>query len=227
MSAPYGELVVRHGLSPAHRLLLDAVPAGARVLDIGCATGYLAAELRARGCDVVGVEADPEAAAAARARGIEVVEGDLEDPAVLSVLPGDRDRILFGDVLEHLRAPVAALAAARDLLAPEGRVLASLPNVAAWHARRELLRGRFPQDDHGIFDRTHLHFYTRASARALAHEAGYAVQGEGFAPAFLPRERDLRRLLGARMVERLRAGAARRAPELFALQFVLELRPRR
>ena len=227
MSAPYGELVARHGLSDAHRLMLAWVPAGARVLDVGCATGYLAAELQARGCEVVGVEADPEAAAAARARGVEVVEGDIEDAALRAALPGARDRILLGDVLEHLRDPAAALAGLRDLLAPGGVVVASLPNVAVWHARRELLSGRFPREDHGIFDRTHLHFYDRAAAHALARDAGYAVEREALAPAFLPREAIVRALVGERTVERLRWVAARRAPGLFALQFVMELRPAR
>src|SRR6185312_11188584 len=60
---PYAALVAAHGLSPAQRLVLEAVPRGARVLDVGCATGYLAAELAARGTAVVGVEADPAAAA--------------------------------------------------------------------------------------------------------------------------------------------------------------------
>ena len=43
-------------------------PAGARVLDVGCATGYLAAELARRGCRVTGVEADPVAPPSVRAR---------------------------------------------------------------------------------------------------------------------------------------------------------------
>ena len=63
MTGPYADLVAAHGLSHAHRLVLAAVPDCTRVLDVGCSTGYLAAELTARGCHVVGVERDPEAAA--------------------------------------------------------------------------------------------------------------------------------------------------------------------
>ena len=42
-TAPYAALVAEHGLSASHMLLIAAVPEGARVLDVGCATGYLAA----------------------------------------------------------------------------------------------------------------------------------------------------------------------------------------
>ncbi|HEV7753506.1 MAG TPA: methyltransferase domain-containing protein, partial [Baekduia sp.] len=81
-AGPYAGLVAEHGLATSHRLVLDAVPDGARVLDVGCATGYLAVELVARGCTVVGVEFDPVAAQQARAVCREVVVGDLESGAV-------------------------------------------------------------------------------------------------------------------------------------------------
>jgi len=47
----------------------------------------------------------------------------------------------------------------------------SLPNVAHIAARLLLLAGRFPQMNRGIFDRTHLHFYTRATAEAMLRDA--------------------------------------------------------
>ena len=112
-AAPYAALVAEHGLSPAHRLMLDAVPDGARVLDVGCATGYLAAELTRRGCRVTGVEADPVAAERARAHCEAIVIGDIEDAGcrgeVASLAPFDV--VLCGDVLEHLRDPWSALRA--------------------------------------------------------------------------------------------------------------------
>jgi len=218
-AGPYAGLVAAHGLSAAHELLLAAVPAGGRVLDVGCATGYLGAVLAARGSAVTGVEADPGAVAAARARGLRVVEGDLEDPGTLdrAAEHGPFDAIVCGDVLEHLRAPERALGALADLLAPGGRLVASLPNIAHWTARRELLRGRFPQADHGLFDRTHLRFFTRASARELAVAAGLRVAAEHPAPAPLPLQSRLPAL------RRLAGPAARLRPELFALQLVLVL----
>ena len=214
----YAELVARHGLAPSHALLLEAVPPGSRVLDVGCAEGYLAAALVERGCTVVGVEFDARAAEAARAVCERVVSGDVEDPDVRGDVDGEFDRILCGDVLEHLRDPGALLRWAATLLARDGRAVVSLPNIAHWTARRELLRGRFPQADHGLFDRTHLRFFTRATARELVEGAGLGVEHEAFAPAALPLQSRIPAV--GRLVPRLVA----RWPELFALQVVLTCR---
>jgi 2-polyprenyl-3-methyl-5-hydroxy-6-metoxy-1,4-benzoquinol methylase len=218
-AGPYGALVAAHGLSPAHRLLRDAVPARARVLDVGCATGYLAAELAARGCTVVGVEADPAAAAEATAAGAcaAIVTGDVEAAPCRAALVARApfDAVVAGDVLEHLRDPWAALAFLASLIRPGGRAVVSVPNIAHWTGRRALLRGRFPYAGHGLFDRTHLRFFTRFGARELVASAGLRVVAERFAPAPLPLQAHVPAL------RRFEAGAARAWPALFALQVVI------
>jgi methionine biosynthesis protein MetW len=221
---PYAGLVAEHGLAESHRLALAQVPAGARVLDVGCATGYLAAELRARGCEVVGVEVDPAAAAHARRHCAAVVVGDLESSPtrgeVERAVADGVDVVLCADVLEHLRDPWAVLAWLRTLLRDdaEAKAIISVPNIGHWTARRELLRGRFPYADFGLFDRTHLRFFTRDSARELAHRAGFAVRAELPAGAPLPLESRVPALA------RVRDPCVRRCPGLLALQFVLVLR---
>jgi SAM-dependent methyltransferase len=222
-AGPYAALVAAHGLSAAHRMLLEAVPPGARTLDVGCATGYLAAELAARGGPVVGVEADPAAAAAAVASGAfeRVVCGDVETDACRDDLRAlaPFDAIVCGDVLEHLRDPWGTLGFLATLLAPGGRAAVSVPNAAHWTGRRALVRGRFPYAEHGLFDRTHLRFFTHPSARELVEGAGLRVVDERFAPAPVP--------LQARLpvLARLERAAARAWPEAFALQFVLVAEP--
>lgn len=217
----YSDLVARGGLSDAHAALLEAVPAGARVLDVGCATGYLAAELCERGHEVVGVERDPAAAAQARARaGVEVIELDLDLVPIADAVSGRFGAILCGDVLEHLRDPAATLRGLTPLLAPGGLLLVSLPNAAHWTARRSILCGRFPQDDHGLFDRTHLRFFTRATGRELLESAGLRVLAERPVAAPLPLEAH------ARVPASLRGRAVARWPVLFALQFVFTARLR-
>jgi methionine biosynthesis protein MetW len=222
LSGPYADLVAAHGLSAAHRIVLDEVPDGARVLDVGCATGYLAAELARRGCTVDGIEVDPAAAQQARTHCREVVVGDVEAPAaradVERMLADSRpDIIICADVLEHLRDPWTVLAWLRTLLAPGGRAVISVPNIAHWTGRRALLRGRFDYTDYGLFDRTHLRFFTRASAAELARRAGFAVRAERLAGAPLPLESRVPAL------GRVRDRCVRRYPELLALQFVLVL----
>ncbi|WP_445152737.1 class I SAM-dependent methyltransferase [Baekduia sp. Peel2402] len=222
---PYAALVAQHGLSESHRLVLDEVPPGSRVLDVGCATGYLAAELTKRGCTVDGVEFDPVAAEQARKPGRcrEVVVGDLEAPltreAVEAMVGTRPDVVVCADVLEHLRDPWSTLAWLHTLLPAGGRAVISVPNIAHWTARRALLRGRFDYADFGLFDRTHLRFFTRASAAELARRAGFAVLRERPAGAPLPLES---RVPALRAV---RDRCVRRYPEAFALQFVLVLSP--
>jgi 2-polyprenyl-3-methyl-5-hydroxy-6-metoxy-1,4-benzoquinol methylase len=221
-SGPYADLVAAHGLSAAHRIVLEEVPDGARVLDVGCATGYLAAELARRGCTIDGIEFDPVAAQAARAHCREVVVGDLEAPTthaeVQRMLADTRPAVIVcADVLEHLRDPWAVLAWLRTLLAPGGRAVVSVPNIAHWTTRRALLRGRFDYTDYGLLDRTHLRFFTRASAAELARRAGFAVREERLAGAPLPLESRVPAL------GRVRDRCVRRYPELLALQFVLVL----
>lgn len=233
MSAVYDRLVAAAGLSHSHRLVLASVPAGARVLDVGCAGGYLSAVLVERGHEVLGLEPDGDGATAARRKGIEVMDGGLGDIAIRRALTGGPpfDAIVLADVLEHMADPWEALAFARTLVAPGGCAVVSVPNIAHWTARRHVVRGRFEYSDHGIFDRTHLRFFTRTSARELATRAGWSVTGEHFATSALPLERFAQRRLGgteqqpARAVAKVREALAAWAPELFALQFVLVLEP--
>jgi 2-polyprenyl-3-methyl-5-hydroxy-6-metoxy-1,4-benzoquinol methylase len=237
MSEHYGDLHASDGASAAQRLVVAAVaahvPAGGHVLDVGCSTGHVAGAIAARGVQVTGVEPDPVAAERARAVCDEVITGGIDDAAIRARLPRGVDVVVFADVLEHLTDPTETLRFVRELLTPEGVVVTSIPNIAHWSARREVARGRFPATDHGLFDRTHLRFFTRATARELATGAGYDVIAEVPAPGALPLERLARARAGgtdnepAPSVARLRAALTRARPELFALQFVFTLTSRR
>ena len=216
---PYSRLVTDLGLSDGHRMMVEAVPPGTRVLDVGCAAGYLAAPLAAAGCRVTGVESDAAAADSAREHCESVTVGDFERPETRAALPGPFDVVIFGDVLEHMADPWSALEATAELLAPGAIVIASIPNIAHWSARLQLLRGRFPQAESGLFDATHLRFFTRRSARELATRTGYRVEREQFTRWAMP----LGPLAGL-VPASVESAFARFRPELFALQFVLTLR---
>jgi 2-polyprenyl-3-methyl-5-hydroxy-6-metoxy-1,4-benzoquinol methylase len=160
----------------SHAQLLDMVGGNKTVLDVGCATGYLGAELVDRGCTVDGVESDVEAAAKAAAVLRRVVVGDLAVLDLEHELEGQRyDRIVCGDVLEHLAEPAPVLRRLVGLLAPGGSVVISIPNVSHGSIRLALLQGRWEYQDLGLLDRTHIRFFTRRTLLELLHGAGLAA----------------------------------------------------
>jgi 2-polyprenyl-3-methyl-5-hydroxy-6-metoxy-1,4-benzoquinol methylase len=158
----------------AHAKLIEAVGTGRRVLDVGCSSGYLARPLSERGNTIVGLELDRTAARLARAWCENVFVGDVETME-LPLEPASFDVVLCGDVVEHLRDPVAALARLRPYLRPGGRLVLSTPNVANWAIRLSLLFGRWRYTDRGILDGSHTHLFTRKTLREAIVQAGYEV----------------------------------------------------
>lgn len=157
----------------AHAFAIDMIGYGKRVLELGPAAGHVTRSLARRGCDVVGIEFDPEAAAGLEGVA-ECIVGDLNDPSVISKAAevGGFDVALAGDVLEHLADPLPTLRACREVLVPGGYVVISLPNVAHADVALSLLQGQFPYKDCGLLDRTHLRFFTFGSIAQLLEHAG-------------------------------------------------------
>lgn len=212
----------------SHRLLADLAGTGHRVLDVGSGEGALALELTQRGNTVVCLEIDPARAAIARSRGLEVHEINIEREGIEKL--GAFDVVLCGDVIEHLLDPAAALQRLKASLAPGGRLLVSIPNIAFYAIRARLLLGQFKYTDAGILDRTHLHFYTHATSRRLLEDAGLRIRRETItlAPptsAVPGVERRWYALLGRKAIGRAIHRAMRLLPGLFASQFVYEAAP--
>lgn len=197
-----------------------------RVLEVGCATGYVGEYLnRSLNCEIVGVEVFEDAATKARSRGCytDVLTADIEDPATFAKLPVTPfDYVIFGDVLEHLVSPQATLEAVAGVLAPAGRVLICLPNIVHWSMRARVLAGRFDYTDTGLLDRTHLRFFTPATGRALIEESGYRVVNHG-GVVWLPQP--IRRLCPGAWYESLERLCGRVAPSLFFGQALFEAVP--
>ena len=160
----------------SHALLLELVGFAKDVLDVGCATGYLAGALAEQGCRVWGVEVDADAARTAAEVCEQVVVGDLAALDLDEALGGRRfDVVVLGDVLEHLLDPLPVLRASRGLLAPGGSVCISVPNVAHGAVRLSLLAGRWEYRPLGLLDDTHVRFFTRDGLDRLLRAAGLAA----------------------------------------------------
>lgn len=197
------------------RAVRDHLPTGGSVLDVGCASGGLLAELDGHAGRREGIELDPSAAATAERMADAVHVGSVD-----RVQPGGApfDVVVLGDVLEHVADPDATLARARSWAAPDGRLVISLPNVAHWSVRLALLSGRWEYQDRGILDDTHLRFFTWDSGVRLVERSGLRVR----------ERRPVVSGLGAhvgrplpRRVERAWRGLGRRRPNVFAYQQII------
>jgi 2-polyprenyl-3-methyl-5-hydroxy-6-metoxy-1,4-benzoquinol methylase len=192
------------------------------ILDVGAAQGHLGRVLSGHGLEIDAIEPDPHWAAEARAHYRRVSASRIEDAA----LPARHYRVVVcADVLEHTVDPEAVLGQLLAASTPDVVLVVSLPNVAHASARALLLAGMFPQMERGIFDRTHLHFYTRSTAIALLRSAGLHVVAVRTTP--VPLEEVWPRVLGRRLlgaVMRLQELALRVAPTLFAFQWILVAR---
>jgi methionine biosynthesis protein MetW len=169
------------------RIQLAMIPAQSHVLEIGCATGYMTEYLaRDKQCRVLGVEPVDEQANVARQRGLTVVTGLIDAPAVQEQIAahmrehGAFDAIFMSQVIEHIADPAATLRALKGLLTPEGTLIISTCSIVHWKCRLQILLGKWEYEDYGIFDRTHLRFFTIKSFRRLLEESGYTVVDFGY-----------------------------------------------
>ena len=207
----------------AHQQVVRAVGNNKRVLDVGCATGYLAQELKKRGCEVVGLDISPEAVQEARQICDQAFAADVQVGLPEEIKKGSFDYIILADVLEHLTEPQSALKNLSPYLKPSGQILISTPNIANYSVRLRLLAGRFDYTESWMMDRGHPHFFTRKSLIKMLDRTGYQIVKLGYTPgldqtAFYNRTlgRILRLFSFGRKTEYL---TTRCFPTLLALQF--------
>jgi 2-polyprenyl-3-methyl-5-hydroxy-6-metoxy-1,4-benzoquinol methylase len=148
-----------------------------QVLDVGCGSGQVGWVLAEHaGCRVTGLEIDQEACTLARKRLGRVIQGDAERLNLEQFFePAGFEVILCLDVLEHMIDPWKFLHRIKRWLAPEGHLIATIPNLGHVSVLLELLDGKFAYRDLGLLDRNHLRFFTRGSLEEMFHEAGYTV----------------------------------------------------
>jgi len=131
--------------------------------------------------EVFGIEMDPVLADKARAHSTHVFQGPLHEEDIQTSLENAApfDLIICADVLEHMVNPAAALQCLSSLMTDDGYLITSLPNVRHVSTFWNLgIRGRWPQNDRGIHDATHLHFYARRDIIELCHCAGLELKRE-------------------------------------------------
>jgi glycosyltransferase involved in cell wall biosynthesis len=204
------------GYASSHTYALDAVPAGARVLDIGSGPGGLAGELLKKGCQVTLVDQFP---VQVEGGDIQVVVQNLDEELAFDV--GDQDVLLLLDIIEHLKDPERFLEQLRRQFGyTPKKLILTTPNVAFIVVRAMLAFGQFNYGKAGILDRTHTRLFTFRTLRRLLKDEGFRIKSIRGVPAPFPK------VLGNGVLGRLALGAnlalIRLSRSLFSYQIYVE-----
>jgi len=157
----------------------------AKLLDVGCGTGWLAEHFS----DYTGIDGSPDAVDAAKAKGRSILLGDVNEP--LPFEDATFDGVVLKDLLEHVGDPVAVVRETRRVLKPGGRVFASSPDAQRW-----------VWDDY-----THRRPFTRKAFRLLFADQGFTVAQAGYESVMPGTSIVSRRMPGNRRPAPLRAAA--------------------
>jgi len=147
-----------------------------KVLSVGCSEGYVEKELNEKGCKVVGIEIDKNAAQVAKKYCVDVINADIEELDKLPYPENSFDYIICLDVLEHLARPDIILNKLKRYLLPNGEIIISIPNIARFEYRLKLSFGIFDYSECGALSKGHLRFFTYKTARTLIESSGYKIK---------------------------------------------------
>lgn len=193
--------------------IMSLVPEDASaVLDVGCGNGGLAGALKARGCLVTGIDISEKAINEA---GVFLENGFCFDigsekwPEEL--MEKKFDLIIASEVIEHIFDPDSFLKKIGHLLAPDGKIIITTPNILFWKNRLKMFFGRFKYERSGLMDYGHIRFFTVDTLKEAFKNNCLAVIGENH---FYPN-------LHGRKLDRI-GGIF---PGLFAFQMIFLLKP--
>jgi SAM-dependent methyltransferase len=144
----------------------QALPARAKIIEVGAGDGRLLAALRRRGADVTGIEPSEPFATALRLQGLPVIAAAVEQ---VELEPASVDAVVLWHVLEHLDDPAETLGQVRRWLHANGSILVAVPNLESLQAR--LGRDRWFHQDIP----RHRTLFTRVGLERLLQRSGMAV----------------------------------------------------
>lgn len=146
-----------------------------RVLDVGCARGYVGAQIKNMGNFVAGIEISKPAADEAKKVLDEVYVCDIEKdcPAL-----NNFDLAILPEILEHVFDPVEVLKKIYPFLTSGGEIIITTPNILLWTNRIKVLFGKFEYTDQGLMDFGHIRFLTYKYLNKVLKDSGFKIERE-------------------------------------------------
>lgn len=149
------------------------------VIEIGCMRGTLAKEYlnNFKECQWTGIDIDSDNIVEAKKYCNYTILGNIEELNLTSIPNiSNAECWIFGDVLEHLRDPWRLLEKIREVSPSQTKIIACIPNSQHWSFQVRINAGMLDYQDDGLFDRTHLRFFSRETIIKMFVNAGYSIQ---------------------------------------------------
>ena len=153
---------------------------GTKILDIGTADGVVGKRIKGKGLILNGIEPVAHWAEIAKPFYNELIIGKIENAP--SAFLKNYDVVIFADVLEHLVDPISVLFRVVKHQRSDTSFFISVPNVANIWIRLNLMFGRFEYTDHGLLDKSHLHFFTLDSFKEIIKQVRLEITSIAITP---------------------------------------------
>ena len=172
------------GYTSSHSMAINAVSNNSKILDLGCNEGYIGKELKKKGCYITGIDRNTIKDKRNIDNFIKLDLNRIEEFPIIDKF----DYILILDVIEHLNNPESLLDKVREnskLKCPT--VIITVPNIAFFFTRFQLLFSHFNYGKQGILDLTHRRLFTFGSIKKLCEASGYKIKKIVGIPAPFPK----------------------------------------
>jgi len=176
---------------------------GEKILDVGCATGFIGEKLRKQGNYVIGLDVSKKDIQKAKKVLDQAYVIDLESEEIPNFRT-EFDLILITEVIEHLFEPEKVIMKLMTVLKQNGKMLISTPNFLHLYNRYNMLMGKFEYVEETVINKSHIHFFTNSTLEKTLSNLGLKIVKENHV-----------------IFPRTLAPLWRNWPSLFASQFVV------
>jgi len=213
----------------SHSLIVEKIvkltPSDKNILDIGCFSGELLNRVRkSQNVSNNYFGADLENYLSKDFDFVNFVSFDFNENNLSKSFENKKfDIVILGDILEHLVNPWNALNNIHQIIKNSSKILISIPNSGHWYFRLKILFGKIEYTRNGLFDKTHLRFFTKKSAKELINDSKLEIVELSYSS--LPWENLFKGGPVSKILSIFERFLILLRPQLFAYQFIFLVKP--